>query len=132
MTRILVLGLAALVLCGCIQPTAPQETGICWLSQPGPGGHFTPLARDVANLESCAVLLEARRLQGRSDTNGAYQGYFIFVDERQVSSATHTRGFRYPILQPPQRAAVDRDIRQLLKERGGKLPDASDLVIERR
>jgi hypothetical protein len=130
MKRFLIL-LATLSISACTQPTAPMESGVCWLSRTG-GAPFTPLARNVDNLETCAVLLEARRLQGQSDTNGAYQGYFIFVDDRQISSAMHTRGFRYPILQPPQRAAIDRDLKALLKDHGGQLPDASQLSVERK
>jgi hypothetical protein len=130
--RSLVPGLLALVLAGCIQPTAPQETGVCWLSEAGPDGRFTPLARDVGNLESCAVLLEARRLQGRSDTNGAYQGYFIFVGPGAMTSALHTHGVRYPIFQPPQRRVIDRDLRRMMAERGGWMPDADEIGVERR
>ena len=128
----LLIPLSALSLTACSQPTAPMESGVCWLSHGAGGAPFTPLARNVDNLETCAVLLEARRLQGSPDTDGAYQGYFIFVDDRQISSAMHTRGFRYPILQPPQRAAIDRDIRALLKDHGGQLPDASQLTLERK
>jgi hypothetical protein len=86
----------------------------------------------VANLETCAVLLEGLRLQGQASTDGAYQGYFIFVDADEMSSARHTQGFRYPIFQPPQRASVDRDLQRLMRERGGALPDASELDLERK
>jgi hypothetical protein len=133
MMRIVAFGLVAVALAGCGEAAAPRDDGVCWLSQGRPGApRFTPLARGVENLETCAVLLEARRLQGEAQTNGAYQGYFIFVDANRITSATHAAGLRWPVLQPPQRAAVDRDLTRLMKERGGQMPDAADLSLERR
>jgi hypothetical protein len=90
------------------------------------------MARGVSSLENCAVLLEAAHLQGAAVVNGAYQGYFIFVDAQHVSSGAQAEGYHYPVLLPPQRAEVDRDLRELMKERGGKLPNASDLSLERK
>ena len=66
------------------------------------------LARGVENLETCAVLLEGVHLQGQRGADGAYQGYFIFVDADAISSARSLGGMRYPIFQPPQRASIDR------------------------
>jgi hypothetical protein len=133
MIRTLAVFCLAVALVGCSEAKAPQEDGVCWLSQGAAGGtRFTPLARGVGNLETCAVLLEARRLQGEPLTNGAYQGYFIFVDANRITSATHAGGLRWPVLQPPQRAAVDRDLTRLMQERGGHMPNATDLTLERR
>jgi hypothetical protein len=134
MPRGLVALLIALSLAACAGREAPEDVGVCWRAHAGAGGafSFTPLARNVANLETCAVLLEGLRLQGQADTDGAFQGYFIFVDEAAMSSARHVHGFRYPIFQPPQRAEVDRDLRRLMRERGGRMPDASELALERR
>jgi hypothetical protein len=39
---------------------------------------------------------------------------------------------RYPVFQPPQRAAIDRDLKRMIKSHGGELPDAADLSIERK
>ena len=127
-----VLLLASLLLAACNGAPAPQEPGVCFRAQPGAAGKvsFAPLARDVGTLESCAVLLEALRLQGAPEVDGAYQGYFIFVGTDAMTSALHTGGVRYPIFQPPQRRAIDRDIRRLLAERGGKMPDPSDFRLE--
>lgn len=122
--------LFALTLAGCGDSSAPSETGVCWRGGGDSERGFTSLARDVRSLEDCAVLLEAARLMGRPDTNGAYQGYFIFVDANQISSASHAGGLHYPIFQPPQREAVDRDLRRLIRERGGRLPGAGDIILE--
>jgi hypothetical protein len=132
--RGLVALLFALSLAACARQEAPEDIGVCWRVHAGAGGavSFTPLARNVANLETCAVLLEGLRLQGQAQTDGAFQGYFIFVDEGTMSSARHVQGFRYPIFQPPQRAEVDRDLQRLMRERGGQLPDASELALERK
>jgi hypothetical protein len=92
---------------------------------------FTVLARDVENLETCAVLMEGLSLQGHPAT-GAYQGYYIFVGDDAIRSAPSLHGMRYPVFQPPQRAAIDRDLKRMMKVRGGQLPDAGDLSIERK
>jgi hypothetical protein len=122
-----------LLLCACSGPGAPQDAGVCWragAAASGPAG-FKPVAHNVDSLEACAVLLEAMRLQGAPEVDGAYQGYFIFADPNGISSALHTGGLRYPIFQPPQRASVDRDLNRLMQEHGGKLPDAGALSLER-
>ena len=122
-----------LLIAACNGPPAPREAGVCWRAGPAIAGKisYAPLARDVGTLESCAVLLEAVRLQGAPQVTGAYQGYFIFVGADAMTSALHTGGIRYPIFQPPQRRSIDRDIRRLLAERGGKMPDPSDFRLER-
>lgn len=63
---------------------------------------------------------------------GAFQGYFIFVDDRLVTSAPSQNGFRYPIFQPSQRREIDADLRRLIKDRGGALPQAGDISVERK
>jgi hypothetical protein len=119
-------------LAACNGAPAPQQSGVCWRAQSGVTGKvsFAPLAREVGTLESCAVLLEALRLQGARQVDGAYQGYFIFVGADAMTSALHARGVRYPIFQPPQRRMIDRDIRHLMAERGGKMPDPGDFRLE--
>jgi len=132
-SRLAVLLLAA-TLCSCNGPPAPEQAGVCWRARPGATGPaaFTPLASDVGSLENCAVLLEGVRLQGAAEANGAYQGYFIFVGADAITSALHVGGVRYPIFQPPQRRVIDRDLRRMMAERGGKMPDASEIGVERR
>jgi hypothetical protein len=123
----------ALTFAACNGPPAPQAMGVCWRAHQDVGGKvsFAPLARDVGTLENCAVLLEALRLQGQAQVNGAYQGYFLFVGADAMTSALHTGGVRYPIFQPPQRRSIDRDIRRMLAERGGKMPGPGDFRLER-
>jgi hypothetical protein len=125
--------LLAPLLAACNGPPAPQEAGVCWRANQATAGQvsFSPLARDVGTLESCAVLLEALRLRGASQANGAYQGYFIFVGADAMTSALHRGGVRYPIFQPPQRKVIDRDIRRLMAERGGQMPAPGDFRLER-
>jgi hypothetical protein len=128
------LALAALLsLAACGQTEAPVDDGVCWRIGHGAdkSPRFNVLARGVSDLDTCAVLLEGLRLQGQASTDGAYQGYFIFVDAGPISSARSLHGFRYPIFQPPQRAAVDRDLKRLIQSGGGRMPDASQIDIER-
>ncbi len=122
-----------LALAGCNQGDAPRDDGVCWQAHAVKSGptRYTALARGVGSLEDCAVLLEAARLEGQTETNGAYQGFFLFIDADQMTSGTHAAGFHFPILQPPQRAEVDRDLRKLIAEHGGKLPADADLSLER-
>ena len=122
----------AMALAACNGPPAPQAPGVCWRARQDAAGKvsFAPLAHDIRTLEACAVLLEAERLQGQPEADGAYQGYFIFAGERAMTSALHTGGLRYPIFQPPQRAVIDRDLRRMMAARGGKMPDPADISLE--
>ena len=132
MRRAATLLIAVLALADCAGPSAPEDRGVCWrVDSPDGKASFTELARGVENLETCAVLLEGLNLQGHPAPTGAYQGYFIFVGADAIRSASSLHGMRYPVFQPPQRAAIDRDLRQMMKSRGGQLPDAADLSIER-
>jgi hypothetical protein len=125
--------LAALALAACAGPSAPEDPGVCFrVDSAGGKTAFTALAHGVENLETCAVLLEGLSLQGHPAPTGAYQGYFIFVGEDAIRSAPSLHGMRYPVFQPPQRAAIDKDLKRMMQERGGQLPDAADLSVERK
>ena len=125
--------LAALTLAGCAGPGAPQDPGVCFrVDSAGGKTTFAVLARGVENLETCAVLLEGLNLQGHPAPTGAYQGYFIFIGPDAIRSAQNLGGMRYPVFQPPQRASIDKDLKRMMKERGGQLPDPGDLSVERR
>jgi hypothetical protein len=90
------------------------------------------ISSHVWSLDDCAAQLEAFHLQGASRVEGAFQGYFIFVDDRLVTSAPSQNGFRYPIFQPSQRREIDADLRRLIKDKGGALPRAADISVERK
>lgn len=123
---------AAFALAACKGPAAPEDAGVCFrVDTAGGRTAFTVLSRGVENLETCAVLLEGLHLQGRPSPTGAFQGYFIFVDADAIRSSPSLHGMRYPVFQPPQRASIDKDLRHMMKERGGQLPNAGDLSIER-
>ena len=122
--------LVALILAACAGPSAPEDAGVCFRVDGSPA-KFTALAKGVENLESCAVMLEGLRLQGHPAPTGAFQGYFIFIGTDAIRSAPSLHGMRYPVFQPPQRAAIDKDLRRMMQERGGQLPEAGDLSIER-
>jgi len=125
--------LTILVLAACRGPAAPDDPGVCFRVDTARGRTaFTQLAHGVETLETCAVLLEGLKLQGHSAPTGAYQGYFIFVDDEAIRSSPSLHGMRYPVFQPPQRATIDRDLLRMMKSRGGQLPDAADLSIERK
>src|SRR5206468_404025 len=85
--------LQALALAACNRPTAPQTPGVCWRAAAAPAKGFVPLSRDVDSLENCAVLLEGLRLQGEPRADGAYAGFFIFIDADAMTSASHVGGF---------------------------------------
>ena len=87
---------------------------------------------DVESLDDCAAELEALHLQGRRQADGAFQGYFIFVNDREVSSSTGLTTFRYPVFQPSQRREIDADLRALIKDRNGAAPSAGEIAVERK
>ena len=133
------LGVGALAMAACQGPGAPAEPGVCWRSDASTRGGardgrpaFAVVARDVASLDDCAAELEAIHLQGAPRADGAFQGYFIFIDAREVASSTGLRGFHYPIFQPAQRREIDADLRDLIKERNGRLPSAGDIAVQRK
>ena len=121
-------------LAGCENSGAPTDLGVCWRAARAPSAkpRFDIVANDVESLDDCAALLEAYHLQGAKTANGAYQGYFIFIDDRQVASSTRADGFRYPIFQPAQRREIDADLLHLIKEHKGQAPAAKDIAVERR
>lgn len=128
------LALGAFLLGACDGPGAPATPGVCWRDAAAPGAapRFVILARDVATLDDCAAQLEAIHLTSGRDVAGAFQGYFIAADARQVSSSASLHGFRYPVFQPSQRREIDDDLRGLIKDRNGRAPSAGDIAVLRR
>jgi hypothetical protein len=98
--------------------TAPEDKGVCWrMIESDAKPRYVLLAKDVANLETCAAHLERLFIQGAADVAGAYQGRFIFIDSKSIRSATALEGASWPIFFGPQRAALDQKLRQ-----GGATP----------
>ena len=134
MFRLTALLLACLTLSACGRGSAPADDGVCWLAQPAKAGapiRYDAIRRQVGSLEDCAVLLEAVRLQGRVTADGAYQGFYIYVDAKQITAGTRPNGLLYPVLQPPQRAEIDRDLQKLIAEHGGKIPPDVSISMQR-
>jgi hypothetical protein len=126
--------LGPLCLVACDGPSAPVATGVCWRSAGTDEAHpkFLALAGDVTSLDDCAAMLEALHVEGARRVGGAYQGYFIFIDDAQVASSASLEGFRYPIFQPSQRKEIDADLRALIKARNGHAPTPGEISVQRR
>jgi hypothetical protein len=100
--------LAGLAGCGAPEVEAPADVGVCWhmVSTKDKKVHFYKLAVKVPNLERCAGSLEAMRMRflglGGSNTevDGAYQGQFLFIDQRGVFTSTTINGTPYLALVP--------------------------------
>jgi hypothetical protein len=124
----------ALPLAACDGPAAPSATGVCWRSASDDVTHpkFESLAPDVTSLDDCAAMLEALHVEGARKVVGAYQGYFIFLDDSSVASSATLEGFRYPIFQPSQRKEIDADLRALIKARNGHAPTPGEISVQRR
>ena len=120
---LLLAGLAA-----CSSPaSAPSGAGLCWrmLEIADQPAAFEILARDVPNLESCAVQLEgARMMEGRPMT-GAYNGHFIFVTEDQISSAGAMDGTRIRVFEAADRRKVQDGLRALIERERSQARPAS-------
>ncbi|HEX7761831.1 MAG TPA: hypothetical protein VF459_20150 [Caulobacteraceae bacterium] len=123
---------AALTACAG-EPDAPTDVGVCWREVLDKAGkpHFEVIARNVANLDSCAAQIEGLHLQEQRDVVGAYQSFFITADDASVSSSSTQNGFRYPIFLPGQRETIDAGLRKLIDENHGQAPTGKDLDIGR-
>ena len=100
-------------------PAAPSGAGLCWrmfeVAEQEP--RFEILARDVPNLESCAVQLEGARMMEGRPTTGAYNGHFIFATEEQIASAQTMNGTRVRIFEAGDRRKVQDGLRALIESR---------------
>jgi hypothetical protein len=100
------LGLAAASTACAPSVKAPTDHGVCWhmVDQKSGPPRFFPLASDVPDLEHCAAALEAMRLRFLSlggsvhAVQGAYQGQFLFDDQRGVFTAAKVDGMPFPFL----------------------------------
>lgn len=127
---LLLLGLAA-----CSSQAAPSGVGLCWRKSDAadPQSRFEIIARDVPNLESCAVLLEGARLIEGRPTAGAYNGYFIFATEEQTWSAKRVDGARIRVFEAADRRRIQEGLGLLVEHQqtqgapaGSPQPAAAD------
>ena len=109
------------------QPAAPSGAGLCWrmfeVTDQEP--RFEILARDVPNLESCAVQLEGARMMEGRPTTGAYNGHFIFATEEQITSAVTMNGTRVRIFQAEDRQEIQDGLRRLIEEQRKEAPPSN-------
>lgn len=84
---------------------APFDRGVCFHAIPQKGGQmkFNPLARDVDSIEKCAAALEGMRVRfqsmgGAREIMGAYQGSYLFLEDKGISRGETLRGARYVML----------------------------------
>ena len=100
---------------------APAEAGVCfWLDAGSEQSSFSVLARNVPNLESCAVQLEGMRLLEGRPVVGAYQGFFIFADPDQITAAPTLNGQKIRIFEHEDRLKIQAGLRQLIVQREGE------------
>ena len=102
------LGVSCLLLAGCEKELkAPVADDVCYFIGHPPGSDqpkFNPVARDVPDIEHCAVQLFTVRTNMRVTgtagdvTEGAYNGQFLFVHNTEVEVASKYNGIRMTLL----------------------------------
>lgn len=102
------------------QMAAPTGAGLCWQMSDDttPEPSFRIIGRDVPNLESCAVQIEGARLLKGRPTSGAYNGYFIFATDEQITSAKTMAGPRIRVFEAEDRQTVQAGLRELIEHQG--------------
>jgi hypothetical protein len=98
--------LGAVLTSGCEKKIeAPADRGVCYHAVPLKGGElkYNVVAKDVANIESCAAALEGmrmrfQRLGGKEEITGAYQGSFLFLQREGIFRSESLNGNRYVLL----------------------------------
>ena len=109
------------------QATAPSGAGLCWrmveIADQQP--EFRIMARDVPNLESCAVQLEGARMMEGRPTTGAYNGHFVFATEEQITSAASLDGTRIRIFEAEDRRRIQDGLKTLIDHERSQPPPAT-------
>ncbi len=107
---VLLLGAAAvstLALSACDKRLkAPDEAGVCYfIGHPKSGvPKFNVIARNVPDLEHCAVYVYNVRMDmlrtgtAGKETQGSFNGNFLFADNREVRFAQHYESPTFPLL----------------------------------
>jgi hypothetical protein len=98
---------AATAVAGCA-PTidAPTDKGVCWnmVAQKKGKVKFFKVSANEPDLEHCAAALEGMRLRflllggSTKEVDGAYQGQFLFVDQRGVFTSSELGNTPFPFL----------------------------------
>jgi hypothetical protein len=123
--RIGVILLTGLATACSAQGGAPAGAGLCWRMSEPPDrpARFHVIARDVPNLESCAVQLEGARMMEGRPTSGAYNGYFIFATEEQITSARTMDDARVRVFEAETRREIQAGLQALMARRGSLEPN---------
>ena len=121
-SAILLVGLTA-----CSSQAAPSGVGLCWRRSDAADqqSRFQLIARDVPNLESCAVQLEGARLLEGRPTVGAYNGYFIFATEEQITAAKSVDGARIRVFEAEDRRRIQEGLQTLVEHQRSQPPPAN-------
>ena len=103
--------LAPLLLCLCATACAPAveapaDRGVCWhmVAQKSGPPRFFKLSGSEPDLEHCAAALDGMRLRfltlggSPNEVDGAYQGQFLFDDQRGVFTAAELSSTPFPFL----------------------------------
>jgi len=110
MTPLASFALAALalsILVGCeSRLKAPEEAGVCYfIGHPSNGvPKFNPIARNVPDLEHCAVYVYNVRMDmlktgtAGKETQGSFAGNFLFATNKEVRFAQHYESPTFPLL----------------------------------
>ena len=113
LTLVAVLGLAA---CEAeIKPPGPR--GVCWrMTFEGEQPRFAPIAEYNDSLYSCAGQLEAVRMRTAPDGEvlGAFNGHFIFVTAKAVTTSDRFKGSRGQVFSPVQRTELQKQIKSAM------------------
>jgi hypothetical protein len=98
---------------------AAEEVGVCWRVRTNPGQARVRevLERDIDNLQTCATRLEAVRMMGAPEVEGAFEGRSIYVTEAEITQGRPKSRERYPVFTDGQRREVQEAIRRLLENR---------------
>jgi hypothetical protein len=107
------------------QTAAPTGDGLCWrrIEAGDQPPRFEVMARDVPNLESCAVQLEGARMMEGRPTSGAYNGQFIFATEDQITSARTMDGARIRVFSAEHRQEIQAGLQALIAHQNAASAD---------
>lgn len=106
----------------CAQPAAPGgppvEKGVCYHMVTGAKPTYEPVEYGLANLETCATRLEARRLMLGQNQTGVFEGRYIFATADEISSGAAADGSdRRAVFSEANRQQVDKGLQILIDKK---------------